>query len=134
MSLLNRIKVWSVASLSLVMVAVANAETDGAALKQANYFGALGEALSAAFMWIAFAISIIVLIGGCVFLIKDYVISKDHEKTFSIGKLVVAMIVAGILAEPTGSYVLGNDLAAGKAGQSAGQIDAGTFKRKTPGS
>jgi succinate dehydrogenase hydrophobic anchor subunit len=129
MSILNRAKVAVLSAAAFAVTGLALAE-DGAALSQVSYFGALGKALSAAFMWIAFAISVIVLIGGCVFLIKDYVISKDHEKTFSIGKLVVAMIVAGILAEPTGSYVLGNDIAAGKATSTKEGLKADNFKRK----
>lgn len=96
--------------------------------KQSTYWGTFIELLILAFNGILFLFSLVVLLMGGWFLIKDYVIAKsDHEKSFSIGKLVIAMIVASFLGYPSGAYLLGQDLTTGDVG--GGKIEETDFKR-----
>ena len=84
---------------------------------QGEYIGGAVEIFILVFNAILFLASLIILLAGGWFMIKDYVLAKaDHEKSFSIGKLAVAMVVASLLGYPSGAYLLGQDLTTGEVG------------------
>ena len=124
-------KVGALAAMLFVSAAVSFPALAGGtriAEKQGSYWGTVVELFILAFNGILFLFSLVVLLMGGWFLVKDYVIAKsDHEKSFSIGKLVIAMIVASFLGYPSGAYLLGQDLTTGDVG--GGKIEESDFKR-----
>jgi len=103
----------------LIVSGAALAGTGGGRIveTQGEYIGGAVEIFILVFNAILFLASLIILLAGGWFMIKDYVLAKaDHEKSFSIGKLAVAMVVASLLGYPSGAYLLGQDLTTGEVG------------------
>lgn len=120
----NKISTFFISLFCIVMstnvFAARIAETQG------TYFGTVVELLVLVFNAILFLASLLILLLGGWFMIKDYVIAKsDHDKSFSIGKLVVALVVASLLGYPSGAYLLGQDLTTGDEAS----ITQGDFER-----
>lgn len=66
-----------------------------------------------------------ILFGGWQ-LLKKYVLAKsDHEKSFSAPEMIVAMIVGGIIAFPSGGMLIGQDLTVGTG--TVQEVDASDF-------
>jgi len=127
MSLLKRAGVTAIALTLPLLSSVAFATRVGES--QATYLGSVISALIITFNAVMFLASVIVLLAGGWFFIRDYVLAKsDQEKKFSIGQLIAAIMVAGILGYPTGAYLLGADLATGDDGAKA-VIKDDAFKR-----
>lgn len=62
-------------------------------------------------------------------LLKDYVFAKsDHEVKFSIGKLIVGMLVGSVLCVPYSAIVVGGDLTGGTVTDSS--LKNTDFERK----
>lgn len=62
-------------------------------------------------------------------LLKDYVFAKsDHEVKFSIGKLIVGMLVGSVLCVPYSAIVVGGDLTGGTVTDSS--LTNTDFERK----
>jgi len=63
-------------------------------------------------------------------LLKDYVFAKsDHEVKFSIGKLIVGMLVGSVLCVPYSAIVIGGDLTGGTVTDSG--LSNTEFERKS---
>ena len=66
-----------------------------------------------------------ILFGGWQFL-KKYVLAKsDHEKSFTLGEMVAAMVVGGIIAFPSAGMLFGQDISTGK--QEVQEISSDAF-------
>jgi uncharacterized membrane protein len=125
--MLNKAGVLAISILLPLLSFSASASRVGES--QATYLGSVISALIITFNAVMFLASVIVLLAGGWFFIRDYVLAKsDHEKKFSIGQLIAAIVVAGILGYPTGAYLLGADLATGD-GDASGVIKDEAFKR-----
>jgi hypothetical protein len=98
----------------LLLVTSAPALAQRIASGQGTYWGTVIELFILVFTSILFLSSLLILLMGGWFLIKDYVIAKsDHDKSFSLGKLVIALAVASLFGYPSGAYLLGQDLTTG---------------------
>lgn len=61
-------------------------------------------------------------------LLKDYVLAKsDHEKSFSVGKLLVGCVVGSILCYPGGAAIIGGDITG--TGADAATVNQSDFSR-----
>jgi amino acid transporter len=65
-------------------------------------------------------------------MLQDYVFAKaDHEKKFSIGKLIVGAMIGSLLCAPYGAMVIGGDITG--AGQEVESLDDSDFERRSGG-
>ena len=125
----------SLLTLLTTVSTIALSADDGQAVAQVNYMTSFGNALINLLLVLLFFGSLIIIFGAEFMFFKDYVMAKDdREKKFSVPQLFAGMIVASILAAPTGFFVISNDLIAGQAGNDvevdtlfdAREEDAGT--------
>lgn len=66
-----------------------------------------------------------ILFGGWQFL-KKYVLAKsDHEKSFTLGEMVAAMVIGGIIAFPSAGMLFGQDISTGQ--QDVQEINSDAF-------
>lgn len=113
-------KMFSKLSLLTLMSSVSTISSAQQAVEQVGYVTNFGQAVINA-MLVFFFIGALIIIFGAVFMFfKDYVVAKDErEKKFSAPQLFAGMIVASILAAPTGFFVISNDLLTSKSGVEA---------------
>jgi predicted anti-sigma-YlaC factor YlaD len=65
-------------------------------------------------------------------MLQDYVFAKaDHEKKFSIGKLIVGAMIGSLLCAPYGAMVIGGDITG--AGQKVQSLSDDDFERRPGG-
>jgi len=84
------------------------------AVTQVEYATSFGQALINLMLVLLFFGSLIIIMGAAFMFFKDYVMAKDErEKKFSVPQLFAGMLVASILAAPTGFFVISNDLLTG---------------------
>lgn len=111
-------------TLMALVQGVAFAAGGGQAVKQVEYVTKFGNGIVNMMLVALFIGSLIVILGAVLMFFKDYVMAKDdREKKFSVGQLFAGMLVASILAAPTGFFVISNDLLAGQSGVSAEPTD-----------
>jgi hypothetical protein len=107
-------------AFALMSSTTAMAFAEGAAVEQIEYATTFGQALINFMLVILFFGSLIIIMGAAFMFFKDYVMAKDdREKKFSVPQLFAGMLVASILAAPTGFFVISNDLLTGKSGVEA---------------
>lgn len=100
----------------LALPVMAAADTSRIAAGQGEYLGSVVEIFILVMVSVMFLASLaIILIAGW-FLIRDYVMKDEREKRFAFPQLIVAMMVAAILAFPTGGFLLGQDILTGNQG------------------
>lgn len=110
---------FSAFALMSSTTAMAFAEA-GSAVSQVEYATSFGQALINLMLVLLFFGSLIIIMGAAFMFFKDYVMAKDdREKKFSVPQLFAGMLVASILAAPTGFFVISNDLLTGKTGVEA---------------
>jgi len=103
------------AVLTLLMTATTMVFADGEAVDQVEYATGFGQALINLMLVLLFFGSLIIIMGAAFMFFKDYVMAKDErEKKFSVPQLFAGMLVASILAAPTGFFVISNDLLTGQ--------------------
>ena len=120
----------ALASTPLLMFFSGGAAAVRVAESQATYWQVLVELIILVATSALFLASLLILLAGGWFFIRDYVLAKaDHEKKFSIGQLVASIFVAGLLGYPTGAYLLGQDLSVGE--NNGQEATADDFKRTT---
>ena len=106
--------------LSSVSTLTLAANTTGVAVEQVEYATSFGNALANFLLVFLFIGSLVIIVGAVFMFFKDYVMAKDdREKKFSVPQLFSGMLVASILAAPTGFFVISNDLLTGKTGVAA---------------
>lgn len=89
----------------------------GESVDQVEYATSFGQALVNFLLVFLFIGSLIIIVGAAFMFFKDYVMAKDErEKKFSVPQLFAGMLVASILAAPTGFFVIANDLLTGESG------------------
>lgn len=112
-------KLFSKLSLSLLtlMSSVSTITFAQEAVLQVQYATSFGQALVNFLLVFLFIGSLIIIVGAAFMFFKDYVMAKDErEKKFSVPQLFAGMLVASILAAPTGFFVISNDLLTGQSG------------------
>lgn len=130
MTTLKRISIGAAASATLALTSTPALARVGE--ETVGYWGKLMELGILAFNSLLFLASLVVLLVGGWFLIRDYVLAKsDHEKAFTPGKLGIALIVAGLFAYPSGAFLLGTDLTTGDA--TTVEVQASDFERAPNG-
>lgn len=99
--------------------------------EQVTYLTAIANGLGLLGVATLFFVGVVVFGFGGFFFVRDYVMAKDdREKKFSIGPLIMAIIVGSMLCYPGGAMLLGSDLTSGdKAGSNISNSD---FKRDNP--
>lgn len=132
MSIRTKMKGLSLIALSVLFAAPsAFAESERLAAGQVDYIGTVIEFLIVAFNGLSFLASVVVLLAGGWFFIKDYVMAKaDHEKKFTPGTLIAAIVVASFLGYQSGAYLLGQDLTVGSGNSGGASIKQDDFERK----
>jgi len=132
MSTRTKMKGLSLIALSALLAApTAFAESDRLAAGQVDYLGSVIEFLIVAFNGLSFLASVVVLLAGGWFFIKDYVMAKaEHEKKFTPGTLIAAIVVASFLGYQSGAYLLGQDLTVGADNAGGASIKQDDFERK----
>jgi amino acid transporter len=121
-----------VAVSTLIIVDPAMAASDRLLQTQGDYIA------TTATMWEAALKGILFIMGmGAVgfsgwHMLQDYVFAKaDHEKKFSIGKLIVGAMIGSLLCAPYGAMVIGGDITG--AGQEVESLDDSDFERRSGG-
>ena len=132
MSIGTKMKGVALIGLSALLAAPsAFADSDRLAAGQADYLGSVIEFLIIAFNGLSFLASVVVLLVGGWFFIRDYVMAKsDHEKKFTPGTLFAAIVVASFLGYQAGAYLLGQDLTVGADNTGGASIKQDDFERK----
>lgn len=132
MSIRTKMKGLSLIALSVLFAAPsAFAESERLAAGQVDYIGTVIEFLIVAFNGLSFLASVVILLAGGWFFIKDYVMAKaDHEKKFTPGTLIAAIVVASFLGYQSGAYLLGQDLTVGQGNSGGASIKQDDFERK----
>jgi hypothetical protein len=132
MSIRTKMKGLSLIALSALFAAPsAFAEGERLAAGQVDYIGTVIEFAIIAFNGLSFLASVIVLLAGGWFFIKDYVLAKaEHEKKFTPGTLFAAIAVASFLGYQSGAYLLGQDLTVGADNTGGATIKQDDFERK----
>lgn len=132
MSIRTKMKGLSLIALSALFAAPsAFADSGRLAAGQVDYLGTVIEFLIIAFNGLSFLASVVVLLAGGWFFIKDYVMAKaDHEKKFTPGTLIAAVVVASFLGYQSGAYLLGQDLTVGAGNDGGATIKQDDFERK----
>jgi uncharacterized membrane protein len=78
---------------------------------QGQYIGAATTGWITAVKAILFMCGLGMIGFAGVTMFKDYVLAtSDHEKKFSIGSLLVGIIIGGLLCLPFGAIVIGSDI------------------------
>jgi hypothetical protein len=78
---------------------------------QGTYIGKASETWIVAVKGVMFMVGLGMIAFAGVTMFKDYVLAtSDHEKKFSVGSLVVGMVIGGLLCMPFGAIVIGTDI------------------------
>lgn len=129
-----RTKIKGLSLIALFAAPSAFAEGERLAAGQVDYIGTVIEFAIIAFNGLSFLVSVIILLAGGWFFIKDYVMAKaEHEKKFTPGTLFAAIVVASFLGYQSGAYLLGQDLTVGAGNDGGASIKQDDFERKEGG-
>lgn len=118
-------------STAIYSGAVLAASSGRPGAEQVTYLTSIANGLGLLGVATLFFVGVVVFGFGGFFFVRDYVMAKDdREKKFSIGPLIMAIVVGSMLCYPGGAMLLGSDLTSGdKAGSDISNSD---FKRDNP--
>jgi hypothetical protein len=101
----------SIGVASLAFMATSMPAFAGAASQSAEYWRDIVAILEVVIVGVAFIMGVGILVFSGAMFAKDYIFAKaDHEKSFSIGKLIAGMVIGGAIAFPTAGILFGSDL------------------------
>jgi hypothetical protein len=128
--MLRKIIITSVVVLvALTFTEYAFAAADRLLEEQGNYIGKSTAAWEVAVKGLLFLMGMAAIGFSGWHMLMDYVFAKaDHEKKFSIGKLLVGAIIGSLLCVPYSAIVIGGDLTG--AGQKNSTLGEADFIRK----
>jgi len=99
------------ASAALMVTSMPALAASGAASQSAEYWREIVAIFEVVIVGVAFIMGVGILVFSGAMFAKDYIFAKaDHEKSFSIGKLIAGMIIGGAIAFPTAGILFGSDL------------------------
>lgn len=112
---------------ALVSLISTSAMAARAAKEQVDYLTTIANGLGVLGVAVLFFVGVVVFGFGGFFFVRDYVMAKDdREKKFSIGPLIMAIIVGSMLCYPGGAMMLGSDLT---TDQTDAKVSSNDFKR-----
>jgi hypothetical protein len=113
-------------ALAFIGTSSATMAADRILKSQGEYYGEALPFWKEVALFVCFIAGLMaILFGGWQFL-KKYVLAKsDHDKSFTIGEMIAAMVVGGLVAFPSGAMLFGQDLAVGTG--TVQKVDAADF-------